>query len=387
MDHEMRSAREAVLRWLCLASQRAPKIILVLAVLALSAPATREAAARRPRTLREAADRIGLLVGAAVDPAHFSEPEYAATLAREFNMVEPENAMKWPHTEPAPGRFDFGPGDSVVSFAEAHQMKVRGHNLLWGIHNPAWLENGHFTPAELHDIMQRHIATVAGHFAGKVFAWDVVNEAFDKNGALAHSTWFDRPGIGLADQGTAYIEQAFRWAHEADPKALLFYNDYAAEGLNAKSDAIHAMVKDFKRRGVSIDGVGLQMHLALEDAAKLSSPNANIRRLAALGLQVHITEMDVGLPVTADGQLRDPADARRQADLYGLVARVCAADPGCTAFQTWGFTDKYSWIPAFTHGARGAGLLFDATYRPKPSYYAVLEALRIGGRERSRAAR
>lgn len=388
MDHHMPSPHEAVLRRPCLTAQRALRIVIILAaVVAVLAPATPGATSRRQRTLRDAADRIGLLVGAAVDPAHFSEPEYAGTLAREFNMVEPENAMKRPHTEPAPGRFDFGPGDSVVSFAEAHQMKVRGHNLLWGIHNPAWLENGQFTPAELHDIMQRHITTVAGHFAGKVFAWDVVNEAFDKNGALADSIWFDRPGIGLADQGTAYIEQAFRWAHEADPKALLFYNDYAAEGLNAKSDAVYAMVKDFKRRGVPIGGVGLQMHLALTDAAKLSSLDANIRRLAELGLQVHITEMDVGLPVAADGQLRDPADARRQADLYGLVARVCAADPGCTAFQTWGFTDKYSWIPAFTHGERGAGLLFDAAYEPKPSYSAVLKALRVARREPSPAAR
>ncbi|HUI43439.1 MAG TPA: endo-1,4-beta-xylanase, partial [Terriglobia bacterium] len=348
------------------------KITLRLALAAgLAAPAPRQAASPQP-ALREAAGRIGLLVGAAADPAHFSEPEYAGTLAHEFNMIEPENAMKWTHTEPARGEFDFGPGDQVVSFAEAHHMKVRGHNLLWGIHNPAWLADGHSSAAELRDIMQRHVARVAGHYAGKVFAWDVVNEAFDKNGALAHSIWFDHPGIGLADKGTAYIEQAFRWAHEADPKALLFYNDYAAEGLNAKSDAIYAMVKDFKQRGVPIDGLGLQMHVSIADAANLSSTlDASISRLAALGVQVQITELDVGLPIAAGGQPRDPADAQRQADLYGLVARVCAANPGCTAFQTWGFTDKYSWIPNFSHGQRGAGLLFDAGYKPKLSYDAV----------------
>jgi endo-1,4-beta-xylanase len=358
---------------------------LALAVLiALFLPAAHEAAPRRPRTLREAADRIGLLVGAAVNPAHFSEPEYAATLAREFNMIEPENAMKWPLTEPAPGQFDFSGGDSVVSFAEAHRMKVRGHNLLWHEQNPGWLNNGQFTGAELHDIVRRHISTVARHFAGRVFAWDVVNEAFDEDGAVRHSIWFDRPGIGLADKGTAYVEQAFRWAHDADPKALLFYNDYAAEGINAKSDAIYAMVKDFKQRGVPIDGVGLQMHISTADAANLSSLDANISRLAALGLQVHVTEMDVGLPVAADGQLRDPADAGRQADLYGLVARACAANPGCTAFQAWGFTDKYSWIPAFTHGQHGAALLFDAAYKPKPAFDAVLDAFRTARRPKAR---
>lgn len=361
------------------------KIPIFLLLVAFCVPAAREAAPRPQRALREAARRIGLLVGAAADPRHFSEPEYAETLAREFNMIEPENAMKWPQTEPSQGRFDFGPGDAVVSFAEAHRMKVRGHNLLWYEHNPRWLEDGHFTAAELRDIMERHITTVAGHFAGKVFAWDVVNEAFDKDGTLRHSIWFDQPGIGLADQGTAYIEQAFRWAHEADPKALLFYNDYAAGGINAKSDAIYAMVKDFKQRGVPIDGVGLQMHLSLADAAKLSSLDANISRLAALGLQVHVTELDVGLPITADGQLRDPADARRQADQYALVARACAANPACTAFQTWGFTDKYSWIPGFTHGALGDALPFDARYLPKPAFDAVLDAFRSANRRSNRA--
>ncbi|HXJ91893.1 MAG TPA: endo-1,4-beta-xylanase [Terriglobia bacterium] len=345
-------------------------------------------------SLREAAARIGLLMGAAVDPAHFSEAEYAETLTRELNMVEPENAMKWRHTEPARGQFTFEAGDQVVTFAEAHQMKVRGHNLLWATHNPAWLAQGRFTPPELREIMHEHIERVAGHYAGKVFAWDVVNEAFDKQGGLSHSIWYDRPGIGLASEGTAYIEQAFRWAHEADPTALLFYNDYAAEGLNAKSDAIYAMVKDFKRRGVPIDGIGLQMHLSLDDAARMGSLDANINRLAALGVQVHITEMDVGLAVAsgeqASAQLPNAAsnaasksgpneamtsaDFRQQADLYSRVAGICARNPGCTAFQTWGFTDRYSWIPAFSHGKRGAALLFDADYKPKLCYDAVLKA-------------
>ena len=353
-------------------------LVIPFAVLvAVTATAT---AVNREPSLREAAGRIGLLVGAAVDPARFSEAEYAETLAREFNMVEPENVMKWRYTEPARGQFDFAPGDQVVAFAEAHEMKVRGHNLLWATHNPAWLGQGQFTPAELRGIMREHIARVAGHYAGKVFAWDVVNEAFDKQGGLSHSIWYDRPGIGMASQGTAYIEQAFRWAQEADPKALLFYNDYAAEGMNAKSDAIFAMVKDFKRRGVPIDGVGLQMHLSLDDAGRLSSLDANVNRLAALGVQVHITEMDVGLPVVSGDQASgqpsnaDSADARQQADLYGRVAGICARNPGCTAFQTWGFTDRYSWIPAFSHGERGAGLLFDADYKAKLCYDAVLKA-------------
>ncbi len=327
------------------------------------------------QSLRQEAQKLGLQVGAAVDPARFSEPLYAETVANQFNMVEPENAMKWPATEPARGQFSFAAGDQVVEFAEAHQMKVRGHNLLWGISNPAWLTEGHFTPDQLRSIMKNHIITVVSHYRGKVFAWDVVNEAFDRDGRLKHTLWYDRPGIGLAGRGTAYLAQAFRWAHQADPNALLFYNDYAAEGLNAKSDAIYAMVKDFKRRHVPIDGVGLQMHLM--DLNQIpTSVAANIARLAALGVQVHITEMDVALPVDASGKPLHRADLSRQAKIYGEMATLCAEQPGCTAFQTWGFTDKYSWIPHYTKGKKGDGLLFDSNYHPKPAYRAVLKAFK-----------
>jgi endo-1,4-beta-xylanase len=323
------------------------------------------------QSLRQEAGRIGLLVGAAVDPNGFSQPDYAGTLASEFNMVEPENVMKWPTIEPSQNLFNFGPGDQVVAFAEAHHMKVRGHNLLWRVHNPAWLAQGHFTPEELSRIMERHITAEVRHFRGRVFAWDVVNEAFDSDGHLEHSIWYDRPGIGLANQRTEYIAQAFRWAHAADPKALLFYNDYAAEGLNPKSDAIYAMVKDFKRRGVPIDGVGLQMHLLDLNRVPTSVP-ANIARLARLGVQVHITEMDVALPVS--GGPPGAAQLARQAAIYRQMAMACAEQAACTAFQTWGFTDKYSWIPHFTKDRLGAALLFDASYKPKPAYRAILRA-------------
>lgn len=327
------------------------------------------------QTLRSVANRDGLLVGTAVMPERFNEPAYAGTVAREFNMVEAENAMKWTATEPARGHFDFTPGDRIVAFAEAHGMKVRGHNLLWDKHNPTWLTTGPFTPDQLSEIMHNHIRTVASHYAGKVFAWDVVNEAFDEHGNIKHTLWYDQPGIGFAGQETRYIEQAFRWAHEADPRALLFYNDFNVEGINPKSDAMYAMVRDFRRRGVPIDGVGLQMHLSNLNPAALSTLAANMARFAALGVQIHITEMDVALPVDHNGKLLHPQDRQRQARLYRFVAAVCAAQPACTAFQTWGFTDRYSWIPEFTHGMKGQALIFDEKDQSKPAYRALLKGL------------
>jgi endo-1,4-beta-xylanase len=328
------------------------------------------------QSLRQAADRDGVLVGTAVRPSQLSEPAYASTLAREFNMVEAEDAMKWWVLRPDQATYDFRQGDEVVRFAKAHPMKVRGHCLVWGRYNPDWLTQGHFTTEQLSQLLQEHIARVMQHYAGQVFAWDVVNEALDENGNVRDSLWYNQPGIGLSGQGTAYIEQVFRWAHKADPKALLFYNEAEGEGLNRKSDVIYAMVKDFKLRGVPIDGVGLQLHVPALDA-DVPAIAANIARLAALGLQVHITELDVSLPVNSNGLPR-PEDLPRQADVYGGIVRACLNSVGCTAIQTWGFTDKYSWIGSHSHGARGHALPFDRTYEPKPAYRAIMEELSAG---------
>jgi endo-1,4-beta-xylanase len=215
------------------------------------------------------------------------------------------------------------------------------------------------------------------HYAGQVFAWDVVNEALDENGHFKNSPWYNQPGIGLSGKGPAYIEQAFRWAHEADPQALLFYNENGGEGLNQKSDAIYAMVKDFRHRGVPIDGVGLQMHIAEPDF-DTNALAINIARITALGLQVHITELDVALPLDTPGAIRED-DLVHQANVYRRVVRACLQSPGCTAIQTWGFTDKYSWIGYHSRGTRGAALPFDRSYKPKPAYDAILEEISTNG--------
>jgi endo-1,4-beta-xylanase len=329
--------------------------------------------AQAPLTLRQAAAARHLLVGTAVRPSLFSERAYAETLGREFNMVEPEDALKWSVLRRNADGFDFHDADEVVRFASAHGMQVRGHCLVWDHDHPRWLKNGNFLPEQMSHLLQAHISTVMKHYAGRVFAWDVINEALDENGRLRDSIWYNRPGIGVSAKGTAYIEQAFRWAHEADPQALLFYNEAEGEGLNQKSQAIYDMLRDFRERGVPVHGVGLQMHVSnLEfDRAAVA---ANIARLTALGLQVHITEMDVSLPFDSAGRVRD-SDLQRQAEIYREVVRTCLDNPGCTAIQTWGFSDKYSWIGSHSRGSRGAALLFDRLYRPKPAYGLMVHEL------------
>ena len=334
------------------------------------------ALASTPQTLREAANTSGVLIGTAVRPYLLLEAAYSATLAHEFNMVEPEDALKWWTVWPTAESFDFKQGDQIVSFVEAHGIKVRGHCLVWDHNNPKWLAEGHFSPTQLSQLLHEHIATVMKHYAGHVFAWDVVNEGLDEKGTPRDSPWYNRPGIGWSDQGTTYIEQAFRWAHEADPKALLFYNEAEGDTLKRKSDAIFALVWDFKNRGIPIDGVGLQLHLPRLDY-DTGAGAANIERLTKLGLQVHITELDVALPVDSQGAAR-AEDLQRQAGAYQRVVRACLQNPGCTAIQTWGFTDKYWWIGSHSHGTLGAGLLFDRAYKPKPSYDAMLKELTAG---------
>jgi len=328
------------------------------------------AGAVRGETLRELAEKRGVLLGSA-HSGRSADAKYLDVMAREFNLVEPENATKFGPIHPSQDTFRFETADAVVAYGAAHGMKVRGHTMVWHQQNPKWVTEGGFTPSQLSEILHQHILTVAGRYRGKIFAWDVVNEAFLDDGSLRETVWRNKPGIGL--EGTAYMEQAFRWAREADPKALLFYNDYSAEGMNKKSDAVYAMAKDFKARGVPIDGIGLQAHLMLRSAGNLASIESNIKRITELGLQVHITELDVRIPVDAAGKA-SAADIEAQGRLYKGVAAICLKYPLCTAIQTWGFTDKYSWIPR-TYPGFGAALLMDGDFQPKPAYVGLRDAL------------
>jgi endo-1,4-beta-xylanase len=323
--------------------------------------------------LRAAAHARGITIGAAVLTDHFSDSAYGDMLASEFSQLEPEHEMKFAVVHPRdnndPEPYDFSRPDQLVAFAETHQMLVRGHTMLWHEALPDWIKQGRYSSSQLSDIAQDHITTVATHYRDRVYAWDVVNEAFNDDGSMRHSIWYDTPGIGFAGQGTNYIAQALTWAHNADPAALLFYNDYGAEAQNAKSNAIYAMAKDFKRRGIPLNGIGFQMHLDINAGQnQLSSLRSNLKRFSDLGLQVQITELDVRLNNGGSEQLN------AQANLYHEVAKACFDTPNCTSLQTWGVTDKYSWVNWFYPG-KGWALLFDQNFAKKPSYFATLDAL------------
>ena len=325
-------------------------------------------------TLRSAAASHGVTVGAAVSSRRLNDLEFTEILQSEFSQLEPENEMKFalihprPDTDPQP--YNFSGADALVSFARAHGLLVRGHTLVWHKQLPNWVSGGGHTETELGTILRDHIATVVSRYESDVYAWDVVNEAFNSDGSLRDTVWYDKPGIGDAGEGTKYIEQAFRWARAANPKAKLFYNDFDAEPINPKSDAIYAMASDFKKRGVPLDGIGFQVHvdLSFDKPATLDSFRKNLQRFANLGLEIHFTELDVRL---ADST---PASFETQAHLYAEIVKTCLAFPACKMVQTWGVTDKYSWISSYYPGL-GWALLWDSDYARKPAYFALRDAL------------
>jgi endo-1,4-beta-xylanase len=310
-------------------------------------------------TLRQLAAARDIDIGAAVAvDLLVNETQYQAVLAREFSLVTAENAMKFDATEPQRGVYDFSEADKIVEFALNHGMRVRGHTFVWHQALPDWLTGGTWTRDELIKILQDHIAAEAGHFKGKVFAWDVVNEAMD-----------DSDSIWLNGIGPDYVEIAFRAARQADPDALLFYNDYGAEGMNGKSDVVYDLVKDLKAKGL-VDGVGLQMHLNDPAGLTRAELEENMRRLGDLGLVVHITELDVRLAMPPT-----QAQLENQARIYTDVFQACVSVFACKAVVTWGFTDLYSWVPS-SYRNFGAALPFDENYLPKPAYHAILKALK-----------
>lgn len=314
-----------------------------------------------PPSLRGFAQTRTMDIGTAVDASALrNDAEYRRVLAAEYNSVTPENAMKFGPIHPAPTTYSFADADTIVGLAVANGMKVHGHVLLWHNQQPAWLTAGTPTRASLLAALKGHIETVVGRYAGRVTSWDVANEmiADDANG-LRESFWTTIVGPDV-------IDSAFAWAKRRDPNAKLYLNDFSVEGINAKSTALLALANRLKAAGIPIDGVGFQAHF-LVTAPSAAAITSNINRFVAAGFDVRFTELDVRLADGTDG-------LATQASIYGSVVDVCRAQPRCTAVTSWGFTDRYSWIPG-TFPGFGRGLPFDANYAPKPAYTSLRDAL------------
>ncbi|GAB2849658.1 endo-1,4-beta-xylanase [Lentzea nigeriaca] len=328
-------------------------------------------------TLRWAAPR-GFHIGSAVaggghhetqpypDPFTSDRP-YRQVLGAEFSSVSPENQMKWEYIHPERDRYNFGMADAIVRFAKQNRQVVRGHTLLWHSQNPEWLEKGEFTKDELRAILREHIRTVVGRYAGRIQQWDVANEIFTDSGALRTTD-----NVWIRELGPGIIADAFRWAHQADPRAKLFFNDYNVESVNAKSDAYYALIKDLRAAGVPVHGFSVQGHLSL-DYGFPGDLESNLKRFAGLGLQTAITEVDVRMTLQAGG-VPTEAQLRQQADYYQRMLTACLNVSTCCSFTIWGFVDKYSWVPVFFQG-QGAATVMWNDFTHKPAYDALRSTL------------
>ena len=315
-------------------------------------------------SLREEAAKAGLLIGSGAikgmtttadgrPPNYLAEPLFAEVLATQFNSLSPENDLKWAFVQPEEGVFDFEGLDRLAAFGKKNHMKVKGHGLISGCCNPAYLQAKINDPDAFRAAMVKHFNTVMKRYKNKMDRWDVVSEALETmGGGLQHNDFYNALGPG-------YIAEAFRIAHAADPKAKLFLNENLVESLPEKRQELYDLVSSLVVDGVPIDGVALQMHETIE-----GPPPGVITEMTNFfhtkGLEVSIAELDV-----------HTYDPDSQAKIYGDVVTE-ALNAGIKEISFWGFTDKhlYTWLPG------SKPLMFDETYNPKPAYFAVRDALR-----------
>ena len=319
-------------------------------------------------------------IGVAVGPAALKGPE-ADLILRQFDSLTPENAMKMGPIHPDSTRYFWDDADAIVSFAQAHKLRVRGHNLCWHEQTPRWLfkktDGSTVSKAGLLKRLHDHIDTVVKRYKGKIYAWDVVNEAIADNPQefLRNSDW-------LKICGEDFIAEAFRYAHAADPEAVLFYNDYNTERPE-KRERVYQLLKKLKDAKVPVDGVGLQAHWSLQEPSE-PELRATIERFASLGLQVQITELDVSVyPWEKERRARRPDESdaytpemqQRQAAQYRMVFKVFRDYPKViTGVTFWNISDKYTWLDTYpVAGRKNYPLLFDQQLRPKKAFYEVVK--------------
>lgn len=319
--------------------------------------------------LRQLAARRHLEIGTAVDDvALTSEADYRTVLADQFSLIQPENAMKWDATESQPGHFDFSGGDRVVAVARQHGQAVMAGPLVWYFQNPPWVDGGNFSRDQAIAALWDHIHGLVGHYRGVVRSWIVVNEALDDGGGSY------RDNVWLRSIGPDYIAIAFRFAHEADPAAKLYLNDFDVQMPGPKTERMIQMVLGLKAQGVPISGLGSQFHVFRGiTSIDFSKVSLQMRQVADACLDYAVTEWDMGVALPAT-----PSDLARQGRLAEDLLRACVTAPRCPAFIVWGFTDRHSWIPSQTPGY-GAATPYDEQLRPKPAWAGLAAALRAPG--------
>jgi endo-1,4-beta-xylanase len=380
-------------------SSRSLSQVATLATIVLAACA-HPGAAPAPQSLPSLREefRGAFMVGAALGPAQFRERDTAgaALVARQFNTISPENVLKWALVHPQLGRYDFGPADEYVDFGKRHGMFVVGHTLVWHSQLPRWVyQDAAGNPVSRDTLLERmreHITTVVGRYRGRIGGWDVVNEALDEDGTLRKTPW-------LTIIGDDYLVKAYQYAHEADPSAELYYNDYSLENPAKRAGAV-ALAKRLIAAGIPLKAIGIQAHQKL-DWPSVEAEDSTIAAFSGLGLHVNVTELDVDvLPAairsqTADvnaraqatpasnpyvGGLPDSLQQRLAARYEGLFRVYMKQRAVIDRITFWGVSDGDSWLNGWpVRGRTNHPLLFDRQRHPKPAFDAVVRAARTAG--------
>ncbi|WP_303918041.1 endo-1,4-beta-xylanase [Draconibacterium sediminis] len=378
-------------------------IILILSFFLISSCAQKKSEQTNgqaaPESLKEAYAGAFKL-GSAVNGFVISERDTAARniIISQFNTITPENSMKAAPINPRPGVYNFDPADRIVEFGEKNGMFIVGHTLVWHNQTPEWFfvnpEGNPNTPQEQIERMRSHIEAVAGRYAGRVHAWDVVNEVIDNDGSYRPTTWVNAVG-----DGDTLVKYAFQYASQYAPDAELYYNDFNA-WRPTKRDGIARMVRMLQKEGIRIDGVGIQAHWGL-NFPKNEYIEAAIDTFASLGVKVMITELDVDvLPLTKEGQIigqvmshpqfqleefeefldpyKDglPEEVQQQlTERYEELFRIFYNKRDKIDRVTlWGVQDDMSWKNGYPiPGRTNYPLLFDRQKKAKPALKAVLE--------------
>ncbi|MNZ66566.1 Endo-1,4-beta-xylanase B [compost metagenome] len=312
-------------------------------------------------------------IGAAVNLTTIEKQK--ELLAAHYNSLTAENDMKFERIHQSEEQYTFEAADRLVDFAEQHGMRMRGHTLVWHNQTPDWVFEGQGGASVDRETllarMKSHISTVMGRYKGRIYCWDVVNEAIeDKSGVwLRESRWLELVGED-------FIAKAFEFAHEADPTALLFYNDYN-ECFPEKRDKIIRLIQSLQARDVPIHGIGLQGHWNL-NGPSLEDIRAAIERYAALGLQLHVTELDISLFDFEDRRTdltRPTAELLElQAERYDQIFRLFREYKDViTSVTFWGAADDYTWLDDFpVRGRKNWPFVFDEKHQPKSSFWRIV---------------
>ncbi|MBO5811770.1 MAG: endo-1,4-beta-xylanase, partial [Bacteroidaceae bacterium] len=327
--------------------------------------------------LRTYADILGKKIGVAAASYRYDcsrNDGETGLVGNQFNIIVGENEMKFDATEPNKNSFNYGGSDAIVWVASRFNQEVRGHTLAWHSQVPEWVSqdgkknNHNYTRQELLSILKNHIFNVVGKYKGKIVEWDVCNEVLDDDQSIVRTTpdaYKLRPSIWATYIGEDFIDSAFVWAHQADPQAKLYINDYGVEFMGGtKSEAYYNLVKRLIKSGIPIEGCGLQCHLTTGELDTLKLEK-NIKRYAEIGMKCIITELDIALanPYSTDA-------LERQAKEYGAITRVFLRNDNCPTMLIWGISDNHSW-------RQNQPLLYNSSLKPKPAYYNVHAQLRI----------